>query len=105
MAIRKPHPRSQSTPRTDSKSTGWPYAVLRQTLSVQKDGSVRIPASIVRLIAESGEEVSVAFLSDGHLEIEGQTGRTPPPPSTPGARVFASDEAFSAALEATIPDR
>jgi hypothetical protein len=102
MAIRKAHSRPRAASSTDTDSSSWPYAVLQQKLTVQKDGSVRIPASLIRLIAERGEEVSVALFTDGHAELEGEAGRTPSPSDPAGARTHQSDEEFSAALRSAI---
>lgn len=99
MSIRKTRLHSRSKPQVGSESRAWPYPVLRQTVAVQKDGSIRIPASLVRMIAEEGEKVSVTFFSDSHVEVEGEAGRTATPPLTPGARLYDSDEEFIAALE------
>lgn len=99
MAIRKPRPSSQPTPQDVPESVRWPYAVLRRTLAVHSDGSVRIPAGFVRMVAAAGEEVTVTFFSDGHLELDSSAGRSTPPPHAPGAHVSHSDEEFLTALK------
>jgi hypothetical protein len=99
MAIRKPRHTSQPNPEAAPKEAQWPYPVLRRTLVVHADGSVRIPAGFVRMVAAEGEEVTVTFLSDGHLELDSSAGRSTPPPHAPGSHVYYSDEEFLAALK------
>jgi hypothetical protein len=53
-----------------------------------------------RMLAEAGDELTLTFFSDGHLELESEAGRATPPPRSTGPRVYQTTEEFIAALEA-----
>lgn len=78
MAIRRVRSSPEPT-AAESEPRVWPYAVLRKTLTVRSDGSVLVPASLVAMIGEPGDAVTVTFSSDGHIEIDGPEPRTSPP--------------------------
>ncbi|MBA4179677.1 MAG: hypothetical protein C0506_03730 [Anaerolinea sp.] len=77
MAIRRVRPSSEPA-STESEPKLWPYPVLRKQLTVRNDGSVLVPASLVGMIGEPGEAVTVTFSSDGHIEIDGPNPRASP---------------------------
>jgi len=99
MAMRKPRPVSVEPTGEDTQPAPSPYSVFGRKLAVQSDGSIRIPVQIARMLADPGDEVTVAFFSDGHIEVVGEAGRVPLPASTGASRVHQSSEEFIAALE------
>ncbi len=103
MAIRRPEASARGAPERDPGRTEWPYPVTSGKLLVRSDGSVRLPAQMVAMLAAPGDELVVTVFSDGHIEIETTRGRRPLPPRTPGSRVYGSDEEFLAALEEWDP--
>lgn len=80
MAIRRVRPSTGPAP-DESEPKVWPYPVLQKQLTVRNDGSVLVPASLVAMICEPGEAVTVTFSSDGHIEVDGPEPRTSPPDS------------------------
>jgi hypothetical protein len=99
MAIRKPRPVSAQPTGEDAQPAVSSYSVLRRKLTVQSDGSIRIPVQFARMLADPGEEVTATFFSDGHIEVVGEAGRIPTPASPGVSRVHQNTEEFIAALE------
>jgi hypothetical protein len=79
MAMRKPRPREhwQAEEKADDASR-WPYPIQERTVKVQPDGTLRIPATLARMFAFEGDEVSVRLFSDGHIEMDSPGGRHKP---------------------------
>ena len=102
MAVRKPRATFREAPENTVEPERWPYSVVSRVLTIQSDGSVRIPSGLVRMIASPGEEVIVTFLSDGHLEVESPAGRLEPSRLAAGSQVYETGEDFVAALQARM---
>jgi len=98
MAIRKPKPAARHYKEAaHAEAPIWPYSISETTVRVRPDGSITIPAAFARLLGpEAGDAVLLRMMSDGHLEVDSESGRSST--GKPSGKRYSTEE-FLAQLE------